>query len=62
MSETTQSNTKAATDGCGVPPSIMTASQDELDNVELEIKGNLCLWTSQPRCHRDDVSFRLFRD
>lgn len=41
MSEITQSNTKAVTDGCAVPQSIMTASQDELDNVELEIEGNL---------------------
>ena len=39
MNEPTKSNTKA---GCPpVPQSIMTASRDELDNVELEIEGNL---------------------
>ncbi|MEG4944958.1 carotenoid oxygenase family protein [Microcoleus sp. F4-D5] len=39
MSEPTQSNTKA---GCPpVPQSIMTASRDELDNIQLEIEGEL---------------------
>ena len=43
MSEPTQSNTKAVTSGCPpVPQSIMTASRDELDHVQLEIfEGHL---------------------
>jgi carotenoid cleavage dioxygenase-like enzyme len=39
MNEPTQSNTKA---GCPpVPQSIMTASRDELDNIQLQIEGEL---------------------
>ena len=39
MSEPPQSNAKT---GCPpVPQSIMTASRDELDNIQLEIEGNL---------------------
>lgn len=42
MSEPAQSNTKAVRDGCPpVPQSIMTASRDELDNIQLEIEGEL---------------------
>ena len=39
MKEPTKSNTKA---GCPpVPQSIMTASRDELDNIQFEIEGEL---------------------
>ncbi|GET39714.1 hypothetical protein [Microseira wollei] len=40
MSEPTQSNTKAVKSDCPpVPQSMMTASREELDNIQLEIEG-----------------------
>ena len=42
MSEPTKSNTEAVMSGCPpVPQSIMTASREELDNIPLDIEGEL---------------------